>query len=415
MVEFTGADECGLGENELIGRGDRENLQLPTELVRYRIARRGDAGAFVYIEQEGLPFGDECDGDIIGGRNTAEGGGGKNSARPFDAGGHGEELKGGFVLSGGSGEMEGIEYGQFGGFPRLIEAGDDEFGVAVEIDIEERECGEVAAVPVFTEDVALNIKNEQLAGKPEVMVGDGDDPRDPIGKATKDGKPARVEGRFKGGGGGLDGAAETAGPEHVAAGIKAVNDVIGVGQFASNEKLVGAVAIEIGLDGPGEMRTWADGGIGTGMESPGGAALFVESGDDAVVDGEVMKRGGAEVPPHGGGTGEEGEQNGRGVDEIGRRERGRRVCGAPGIDFGGNSEDAAVGSWQAADGKGTGPLPELDSTNGDAEVGGYFLPGLEFAGHRDRMRRIGGIAKRNEAKYGAQCAMMLVWDAWQGD
>lgn len=76
------------------------------------------------------------------------------------------------------------------------------------------------------------------------------------------------------------------------------------------------------------------------------------------------------------------------------------MSGAPGFDFGGESENAAVGAGEAADGEGTGAFPELDGANGDTEVVGEFLPGLEFGGHDDRMGRLGLIAKRNEAKLG---------------
>lgn len=272
--------------------------------------------------------------------------------------------------------------------------------MTVEVHIEERKRGEVAAVPVFSEDVAADIEYEQLAGIPEMMVGQGSDAGHTVRESVENGKAAGVEWRLEGFDGGTDRAAETASPEHVATGVEAVEDVVGIGQFAGDEEFVGAVAIEVGLDGPGEIGARAEWGVGAGMKGPGGAALFIVGGDNAVVDGEVMERSGAEVPQHGGGSGEEGEQNGSGVDEIGRPGRGRGVSGAPGINFRRDGEDAAVGTGQAADGEGAGPFPELDGANGDAEVGGYFLPGLEFVGHRDRC---GGLAvlpsamKRNTA------------------
>ena len=127
------------------------------------------------------------------------------------------------------------------------------------------------------------------------MVGDGDDAGEAIGKAAEDFKTAGEEGWFEGFDCGLDGATEVAGPEHVAAGVEAVEDVVGIGQFAGDEEFVGAVGVEIGLDDFGEIGARAGGGVGAGVEGPGWVSLFVEGGDDAVVDGEVVEGGGAEI------------------------------------------------------------------------------------------------------------------------
>lgn len=350
------------------------------------------------VEQQGIAFGKEGDRYVVGGGEAAEAGRREHGAGAFDAGGHGEELEGGVGLGGSAGEVQGIEDGEFGGLTGLVDAGDDEFGVAIEIEVKQGEGGEVAAVPVLAEDVAVDVQYEELAGIPEVVMGDGNDARDAIGKATEDIKTAGEEGWFEGFDGGLDGAAEAAGPEHVAAGVEAVEEVVGIGQFAGDEEFVGAVGIEIGLDDFGEKSTGAGGGVGAGVEGPGGAALFVEGGDDAVIDGEVMEGGGAEIQPGGDGAGEEREQSDGGVDEVGRPRRGRGLGGAPGVEFGRQGDDAAVGAGEAANGEGASAFPELDGANGDAEVAGEFLPGLEFGGHGSRMGWLGTVAKRNEAK-----------------
>lgn len=82
----------------MVGWGDRENLQSAVELVRHGIPGGGDTGAFMDVEQEGVAFGHEGDGDVIGGGKTAERGWGKDGTGAFDAGGHGEKLEGAVVL-----------------------------------------------------------------------------------------------------------------------------------------------------------------------------------------------------------------------------------------------------------------------------------------------------------------------------
>ena len=306
---------------------------MAVELVGERVAWGADAGAFVNVEQEGIAFGKEGDRYVVGGSEAADVRRFENEASPFDACGHVEELKGGVLFGGGAGEVEGIEDGHFRGFTGLVDAGDDEFGVTVEIEVKESEGGEVAAVPVLAEDSALDVEYLQLAGIPEVMEGDGDDAGDTIWKAAEDLEAAGLEGWFEGFDGGLDGAAEAAGPEHITTGVEAVENVIGIGQFAGDKKFVGAIGIEIGLGDSGEVGTGAGGGVGAGVEGPGGVALPVEGGDDAVIDGEVMERGGAKVPPGGDGAGDEGEQDERGVAEIGGMVRRRGVGRSPLIDF----------------------------------------------------------------------------------